>query len=65
MKTLSPLVLVMLAGSALAAPFAYVPNEKSATISVIDTATEPGQPQIAEKRGLLGGLDSLGDHLEI
>ena len=40
MKTLSPLVLVMLAGSALAAPFAYVPNEKSATISVIDTATD-------------------------
>lgn len=40
MKTLSPLVLVLLAGSALAAPFAYVPNEKSATVSVIDTATD-------------------------
>jgi len=26
-------------GSALAAPFAYVPNEGSGTLSVIDTAT--------------------------
>jgi YVTN family beta-propeller protein len=29
--------LLALAGTAAAAPFAYVPNEKSGTISVIDT----------------------------
>ena len=31
---------VLLPGLALAAPFAYVPNEKSGTVSVIDTATD-------------------------
>ena len=30
----------LLPGAAFAAPFAYVPNEKSATVSVIDTATD-------------------------
>ena len=29
----------ILSGTAAAAPLAYVPNEKSATLSVIDTAT--------------------------
>jgi YVTN family beta-propeller protein len=32
--------LRLLPGAAFAAPFAYVPNEKSATVSVIDTATD-------------------------
>ena len=32
--------LALCAGAAQAAPFAYVPNEKSGTISVIDTATD-------------------------
>ena len=33
-------VLLALAATLSAAPFAYVPNEKSGTISVIDTATD-------------------------
>lgn len=38
---LAVLAGVMLSGSvALAAPMAYVPNEKSGTVSVIDTATD-------------------------
>ena len=32
--------LALIAGAAAAAPFAYVPNEKSGTISIIDTATD-------------------------
>ena len=32
--------LALCAGAAQAAPFAYVPNEKSGTISIIDTATD-------------------------
>ena len=30
----------MICAAALSAPFAYVPNEKSGTISIIDTATD-------------------------
>ena len=30
----------VLAGAAFAQPYAYVPNEKSGTISIIDTATD-------------------------
>src|SRR5512140_2157186 len=41
---LLPVVLaataLLLPGAASSAPFAYVPNEKSATVSVIDTATD-------------------------
>src|SRR5437763_8605577 len=33
-------VAILAWGSAVAAPFAYVPNEGSATVSVIDTATD-------------------------
>jgi len=41
-------LLPALASSALqAAPFAYVPNEKSGTLSVIDTATDQVVRQIA------------------
>jgi YVTN family beta-propeller protein len=40
MKTRLPIILAILASPVLAAPFAYVPNEKSATISIIDTATD-------------------------
>ena len=32
--------LALIAGAATAAPFAYVPNEKSGTISIIDTGTD-------------------------
>jgi YVTN family beta-propeller protein len=43
-----PLLLLACACSAVqAAPFAYVPNEKSATVTVIDTATGAAVRQIA------------------
>ena len=38
--TLASAALGALALSTLAAPFAYVPNEESGTISVIDTSTD-------------------------
>lgn len=47
--------------SLLAAPFAYVPNEGSGTISIIDTATDQvvGElPGGAKPRGLAVGTDS-------
>ena len=47
-------------GSALAAPFAYVPNEGSGTLSVIDTATDQvvGEIPAGKKpRGLAVSLD--------
>jgi len=34
------IALLLVAGVATAAPFAYVPNEGSATVSVIDTASD-------------------------
>ena len=37
------LAALALALNAAAAPFAYVPNEKSGTISIIDTATDKGR----------------------
>ena len=43
MRAISQLCLVLLAGlgsAAMAGPLAYVPNEKSASVSVIDTATD-------------------------
>jgi YVTN family beta-propeller protein len=39
-KPLLLAVALCVAGAAGAAPFAYVPNEKSGTVSVIDTATD-------------------------
>jgi len=47
-------------GAALAAPFAYVPNEGTGTLSVIDTATDQvvGEIQAGKKpRGLAVSLD--------
>jgi YVTN family beta-propeller protein len=38
--TLAAAILSTLAGAVLAAPLAYVPNEKSGTVSVIDTGTD-------------------------
>ena len=46
MKKHLPLLLALFASPLLAAPFAYVPNEKSATLSVIDTATDQRQDDI-------------------
>jgi YVTN family beta-propeller protein len=46
MKKHLPLLLALFASPLLAAPFAYVPNEKSATLSVIDTATDQRQADI-------------------
>ena len=46
---------VLMAGAANAQPYAYVPNEKSGTISVIDTATDrvTGEIKAGERpRGL-------------
>ncbi|MCB1953525.1 MAG: hypothetical protein KDF61_16140, partial [Rhodocyclaceae bacterium] len=40
LKTCLALAFFSLTGTALAAPLAYVPNEKSGTVSVIDTATD-------------------------
>ena len=43
MRAISLLCLALLAGAgspALAGPLAYVPNEKSATVSVIDTVND-------------------------
>ena len=39
--------LLLVAGAAMAAPFAYVPNEGSATVSVIDTANDRVMKTIA------------------
>jgi hypothetical protein len=46
MKGSLPAVMAgfFVATAAFAAPFAYVPNEKSVTISVIDTATDEVVP---------------------
>ena len=46
--------------AALAAPFAYVPNEGSATLSIIDTATDQVVGEIAvgkKPRGTVISLD--------
>src|SRR5476649_878407 len=48
------------AGAALAQPYAYVPNEKSSTISVIDTATDrvTGEIQAGSRpRGIAASPD--------
>jgi YVTN family beta-propeller protein len=39
-KRLLVTLIAAFAGTALAAPLAYVPNEKSGTVSVIDTVTD-------------------------
>ena len=58
---LAVLAGVMLSGSvALAAPMAYVPNEKSGTVSVIDTATDTVVAEIkagSKPRGLAVSAD--------
>jgi len=52
------------ASIAIAAPFAYVPNEKSGTISVIDTATDSVVRQLnAGKRPRGIGSDPAGRQL--
>ena len=56
-------------GSARGAPLAYVPNEKSATVSVIDTASDRRQADFAvgvSQPGEAGAEDALGflGHLE-
>jgi len=62
MSLFRPLIATLLAavGSvALAAPMAYVPNEKSATLSVIDTATDRRSADIPagqRPRGIAAGL---------
>src|SRR6185369_13467026 len=51
-------LLAAVAGPVLAGPQAYVPNEKSATLSVIDTATDQRQRDIAvgqRPRGIASG----------
>ncbi|UUZ56245.1 hypothetical protein LP419_13980 [Massilia sp. H-1] len=40
-------VLALSAGGAAAAPFAYVPNEKSGTVSVIDLQSDSVVREIA------------------
>src|SRR6476660_8507329 len=51
---------ILLPLMAAAAPFAYVPNEGSGTLSVIDTATDQVVAEIAagkKPRGTVIGLD--------
>lgn len=51
---------VLFAATASAGPLAYVPNEKSGTISVIDTATDRVTEEIKagdRPRGLVVGRD--------
>ena len=40
------------AGTANAAPFAFVPNEKAGTVSVIDIATDTVSPAGKRPRGI-------------
>jgi len=69
LKQITLLVAALFAsGSALAAPFAYVPNEKDGTISVIDTATDtvtgtlPAKGSLGKKiQGLM--LDAKNENL--
>lgn len=53
-------LLGMLVSCAMAAPFAYVPNEESGTISVIDTSTDQVVKEIkagAKPRGMAASKD--------
>ena len=57
-KRLLVTLIAAFAGAALAGPLAYVPNEKSATISVIDTATDQrlgDMPAGQRPRGIAAG----------
>jgi len=59
--TLASAALGALALSTLAAPFAYVPNEESGTISVIDTSTDQVVKEIKagdKPRGLAVSRDA-------
>jgi len=62
--------LTVCGGQALAAPFAYVPNEKDGTISVIDTATDkvshtlPGKGKLGDKLQAVG-IDPSGKMLYV
>ena len=65
-RILSCLAAIVAAGfcaTSMAAPVAYVPNEKSGTISVIDTETDSVVAEIKagdKPRGLVGILETLG-----
>ena len=48
--------------TALAAPFAYVPNEKSGTISVIDTENDTVVAEIKAGDTLIGSRMKVGDY---
>ncbi|MFS2018901.1 hypothetical protein ACEN88_20255, partial [Massilia sp. CT11-108] len=62
-------LIVLLAcsfGAAQAAPFAYVPNEKSGSVSVIDTATGAAVRQIAAGKRPRGiAADPAGSRLYV
>lgn len=55
LSLLSALLLAAWAGQALAGPLAYVPNEKSASVSVIDTATDARRTDIIVGQRPRGG----------
>jgi YVTN family beta-propeller protein len=58
------LVLATIANAGHAAPFAYVPNEKSGTVSVIDTATDTVVREIAAGKRPRGiAIDPSGRRL--
>ena len=60
---LTTAVLLLAPLAALAAPFAYVPNEGSATLSIIDTATDQVVGEIAvgkKPRGTVISSDPIG-----
>ena len=55
-------LLVSMTMPAVAEPLAYVPNEKSATISIIDTANDQHRGQIpagVRPRGIAAGANHL------
>ena len=58
LRTLCAVLLAAFGAAAQAGPLAYVPNEKSATLSVIDTSTDARQADIPagqRPRGIAGG----------
>jgi YVTN family beta-propeller protein len=58
------LLMVLAANAVHAAPFAYVPNEKSGTVSVIDTATDKVVREIAAGKRPRGiAIDPSGQRL--
>lgn len=64
MKVLSLLALLALAADAGAAPLAYVSNQKSGTVSIIDTATDTVIGEIPAGKGPRGAaLSTNGQHL--